>query len=66
MPEDQFLDNKSIKMMLGKTPDWGELAKDCVGFANSRGGTIQPGKKPERENVPGRLSTPIRLTKKPV
>lgn len=40
MRETQFSDKKSLLKVVGKTADWKELAKDCVCFANSRGGKI--------------------------
>ncbi len=38
--EDQNYEKKSLSFIKGKNPQWRELAKDCVGFANARGGTI--------------------------
>ena len=38
--EGQNIDRKSLKMFTGKNPQWAELAKDCVCFANARGGVI--------------------------
>jgi len=43
MEENQQIDKKSIKTLQANKIDWGELAKDCVCFANSRGGVIQLG-----------------------
>lgn len=40
--ETQEYDQKSLKF-LSKNPDWQELAKDCVCFANARGGAIRIG-----------------------
>jgi ATP-dependent DNA helicase RecG len=40
MRENQFIEKKRLDTVQGKTADWKELAKDCVCFANSRGGTI--------------------------
>jgi ATP-dependent DNA helicase RecG len=40
MRENQNCDKKSLKIITGKTANWNELAKDCVGFANVRGGMI--------------------------
>ncbi len=36
---DQF-DKKSLKSVTKQNPDWNELSKDCVCFANANGGTI--------------------------
>ena len=38
--EDQYTDQKSLRVVKGKSANWSELAKDCVCFANARGGTI--------------------------
>lgn len=38
--EGQELDRKSLRMVVGKTADWNELAKDCVAFANAKGGML--------------------------
>lgn len=40
MKENQFSDKKSLRLVTGNSADWQELAKDCVCFANSRGGDI--------------------------
>ncbi|MEJ0103812.1 MAG: ATP-binding protein [Bacteroidota bacterium] len=40
MNENQNIEKKSIRTITGATADWNELAKDCVCFANARGGTI--------------------------
>ena len=43
MKESQYIEKKKIDIVVGKTADWKELAKDCVCFANSRGGKIYIG-----------------------
>ncbi|HAJ99208.1 MAG TPA: hypothetical protein DCM62_04210 [Bacteroidales bacterium] len=40
MKETQFIEKKRLDIVTGKKADWKELAKDCVCFANSRGGKI--------------------------
>lgn len=40
MKEYQHFDKKSLKFIKSKNPDWDELAKDCVCFANAHGGKI--------------------------
>lgn len=40
MKEYQHYDKKSLKFIKSKNPDWDELAKDCVCFANAHGGII--------------------------
>ena len=41
--EDIFYEKKSLKLFSSKDIDWKELAKDCVCFANSKGGIINIG-----------------------
>lgn len=43
MSETQYIEKKRLDVVIGKTANWKELAKDCVCFANSRGGVIQIG-----------------------
>ena len=43
MKEGTLFDRKSLKTILGKTADFNELAKDCVAFANAKGGHIHIG-----------------------
>lgn len=40
MIENQQMDKKSLRLFMKKNPDWKELAKDCVCFANAFGGRI--------------------------
>ncbi len=40
MREYQHLDKKSLRLINQENPDWDELAKDCVCFANAQGGKI--------------------------
>lgn len=34
MKENQHLEKKSIRLVTGANPEWKELSKDCVCFAN--------------------------------
>lgn len=43
MEENIQFDKKSIKLVTGKTSNFGELAKDCVAFANTYGGYLAIG-----------------------
>lgn len=43
MEENSKFDKKSLKTVTGKTANFGELAKDCVAFANSNGGKLSIG-----------------------
>ena len=38
--EGQRLDKKSLRVITGKNVDWPGLARDCVAFANARGGRL--------------------------
>ena len=40
MKENSTTDKKSLQTLTKKNPDWGEIAKDCVSFANAYGGKI--------------------------
>jgi ATP-dependent DNA helicase RecG len=41
--EGQQLDYKSLRIVSGSKPDWHELARDCVCFANGSGGRLHIG-----------------------
>lgn len=43
MEECTTYDKKSLKTIQGKTADFSELAKDCVAFANAKGGSLHIG-----------------------
>lgn len=43
MEENITQDKKSLKSVIDKTADYGELAGDCVAFANARGGKLYIG-----------------------
>ena len=43
MEENVQFDKKSLKLVTGKTANFGELAKDCVAFANTYGGYLAIG-----------------------
>lgn len=40
MKENQQYEKKSLRLFNKRNPDWKELAKDCVCFANAQGGKI--------------------------
>ena len=56
--ESQFIEQKSLRKVTGTTAAWKGLAKECVCFANARGGTILIGieegatEPPEGQTVP--------------
>lgn len=43
MKENSLYDRKSLNLVMGKTADFRELAKDCVAFSNAQGGVIDIG-----------------------
>ena len=43
MNENKNRDKKSLRLLKGRQTDWNELAKDCVCFANAKGGYIYIG-----------------------
>lgn len=43
MKENQYNEKKSLRLFTTPNPDWKSLAKDCVCFANARGGIIAIG-----------------------
>ena len=64
--EGQIRDQKSLRAVMGKSPEWRELAKDCVAFANSVGGKLVIGiedgadQPPEGQTIPSGLTDTIR------
>lgn len=51
--ENSLYDKKSLRTVIGKTADFSELAKDCVAFANSKGGVLDIGIEDE-DNLPSK------------
>ena len=47
--EGQNMDRKSLRSLKGRTADWNEIAKDCVAFANARGGRLLIGIEDDEE-----------------
>ena len=60
------MDKKSLRVVLGRTADWKELAKDCVAFANAHGGRLLIGIEdaddvpPSEQRIPADLPDTIR------
>lgn len=52
MIEGQGQDKKSLRIIVGKSADWNELARDCVGFANSHGGKLFVGIEDDQSEPP--------------
>jgi ATP-dependent DNA helicase RecG len=67
MIENSHYDKKSLKTLTRLNPDWDELAKDCVSFANAFGGSIVFGIEDEEEHPPLGQKIPdgliVKLTK---
>ena len=54
MPEHDALEQKSLRLLTRKNPDWDEVARACVCFANGRGGVLEIGVEDgETEPPPG-------------
>lgn len=67
MIENSHYDKKSLKTLTRQNPDWDELAKDCVSFANAYGGSIVFGIEDDEEQPPKGQKVPdgliVKLTK---
>jgi ATP-dependent DNA helicase RecG len=59
--ETSTCDKKSLRLITGKNPAWGELAKDCVCFANGRGGHILIGIEDHADLPPATQTIPPTL-----
>ena len=62
--ESIIFDRKSLRSVQGKNPDWEELAKDCVAFANAKGGHIYIGIEDDCELPPASQTIPEHLLNK--
>ncbi|MGC3984543.1 MAG: ATP-binding protein [Pseudorhodoferax sp.] len=64
--EGQLRDQKSLRVVSGKTADWHELAKDCIAFANATGGLLLLGiedgqaEPPADQRIPADLPDTLR------
>ena len=61
MTENQDKEKKSLRTVTGDTTNWNELAKDCVCFANARGGTIFIGIEDKDSHPPATQKIPADL-----
>jgi ATP-dependent DNA helicase RecG len=52
MEETQHIEKKSLRIVTSNSADWSELAKDCVCFANARGGLIYIGVEDDDKEAP--------------
>ncbi len=62
--ENQKLDLKSLALFIKRNPDWSELAKDCVAFANAHGGVILVGIEDGEKAPPSGQQIPKMLAEK--
>jgi ATP-dependent DNA helicase RecG len=64
--EGHHFDRKSLRIVMGKTANWPELAKDCVAFANASGGELHLGVEdgerlpPADQRIPPSISDQVR------
>lgn len=62
MIENQILEKKSLRSLTKTNPDWDEIAKVCVGFANAFGGKLIFGIEDEEEFPPANQIIPEGLS----
>ncbi|NQU63343.1 MAG: ATP-binding protein, partial [SAR324 cluster bacterium] len=61
MIENESYDQKSLRVIQCKNPNWNELAKDCVAFANAHGGQIVIGIEDGKTEPPADQTIPEKL-----
>lgn len=59
--EDGETDRKSLRLVTGRNPDWDAIARDCVCFANARGGCLLIGIEDGEELPPAGQTIPVEL-----
>lgn len=64
MEENVKFDKKSLKLVQGKTADFGEIAKDCVAFANTYGGYLAIGIEDDADMPDAQQTIPENLPEK--
>ncbi len=64
MIENSQFDKKSLRAITKKNPDWDEVAKDCVCFANAYGGRIFFGIEDEDDAPPPQQKIPVDIIPK--
>lgn len=62
--EDHHTDCKSLRIITGNNPDWDEIAKDCVCFANGNGGRLLIGIEDGEHEPPAGQVIPTELPAK--
>ena len=58
MPEHDALEQKSLRLLTRKSPDWDEVARACVCFANGRGGVLEIGVEDGETEPPAEQTIP--------
>ena len=66
MKEGLTLDKKSLRTVIGNTANFSEIAKDCVAFANARGGKLIIGIEDNENEPPSNQVIPRELPEKVV
>ncbi|MDP2208926.1 MAG: ATP-binding protein [Bacteroidota bacterium] len=64
MNETQDIEKKSLKLLTGKSPDWHELVRIAVCFANGRGGSILIGIEDDADIPPKNQTIDVSLPEK--
>lgn len=64
MKEGIYRDKKSLRTVLGKKSEFNELAKDCVAFANAKGGELLIGIEDDKDAPPCNQIIPLDLPDK--
>ena len=64
MDEHHALERKSLRKAVGETADWGDIARECVCFANARGGVLVLGVEDGETEPPAGQSIPPGLAER--
>ncbi|MCX7985877.1 MAG: ATP-binding protein [Bacteroidales bacterium] len=59
--ENSIYEKKSLQLFTCKHPDWKSLAKDCIAFANAKGGIIAIGIEDNDDFPPSGQQIPVQL-----
>ncbi len=59
--EDQHIERKSLRLVTGRSADWGDLARTCVCFANGAGGRVLIGIEDGESAPPAQQTVPADL-----
>lgn len=56
--EGQLLERKSLRVVVGNSANWTELAKECIAFANATGGVLEIGIEDDAQSPPANQRIP--------